>query len=206
MTPSVPQPVPAVFIDKDGTLIEDLPYNADPAKIRLAPGASDGLMLLRAAGFRLFLVSNQPGIARGLLTASQLSLGYRQIQRLLAPELTAGAGRLLDGFYYCPHSPDPCPQGTHDLASGCDCRKPAPGMLLRAAREHGLHLERSWMIGDILDDIEAGHRAGCRAVLVNNGNETEWKPGPLRRPDAVAGRFDEAAALIHQASGACLSD
>jgi len=198
----VPLRQPAVFIDKDGTLVDNLPYNADPAKIRLASGAAEGLMLLRAAGFRLLLISNQPGIALGILTDSALSLAYRHLLHLLARETRMQAGSLLDGFYYCPHSPDTCKQTPGDFSSGCHCRKPAPGMLLHAAREHGLDLKRSWMIGDILDDVEAGHRAGCRSALIDNGNETEWVAGRLRTPDAVATRFDEAARLICQAGSA----
>jgi len=179
---------PAVFIDKDGTLINDVPYNTDTAKIRLMPGVVSGLKLLRESGLRLFVISNQPGIAMGLLDTSQLSRAYTFIVDLIAEEVTGHVNDLLHGFYFCPH-----------LANACGCRKPAPGLLLRAAREHDLLLEQSWMIGDILDDVEAGHRAGCRSVLINNGNETEWKQGPLREPDAVVTRFDEAAMLIHRA-------
>ena len=179
---------PAVFIDKDGTLINDVPYNADTTKIRLMPGVARGLKLLSESGLRLFVISNQPGIAMGLLDASQLSHAYAFIVDLIAKEVTGNGKDFLHGFYYCPH-----------LANACGCRKPAPGMLLRAAREHDLLLEQSWMIGDILDDVEAGHRAGCRSVLINNGNETEWKQGALREPDAVVTRFDEAALLIHRA-------
>ena len=176
---------PAIFIDKDGTLIENIPYNADTAKIQLLPGAVNGLLRLREAGFRLFVISNQTGIALGLLTESQVLQAYACIVDLIAEEAGRHGKDLLDSFYYCPHAQDEC-----------DCRKPAPGMLLRAAREHGVPLAHSWMIGDILDDIEAGHRAGCRAILIDNGNETQWEPGPMRLPDAVVARLDEAAALI----------
>ena len=178
----------AVFIDKDGTLINDVPYNTETAKIRLMPGVVSGLKLLRESGLQLFVISNQPGIAMGLLDTAQLSRAYTFIVDLIAKEVTGHVKDFLHGFYYCPH-----------LANACSCRKPAPGMLLRAAREHHLLLEQSWMIGDILDDVEAGHRAGCRSVLINNGNETEWKQGPLREPDAIVTRFDEAAMLIHRA-------
>jgi histidinol phosphatase-like enzyme len=97
---------------------------------------------------------------------------------------------VLDGFYYCPHAPD----------AGCDCRKPAPGMLERAAREHGVDLRASWMIGDILDDVEAGRRAGCRTILLDNGNETEWRDGEQRCPDYVARDLAQAAAIIAAAA------
>jgi HAD superfamily hydrolase (TIGR01662 family) len=95
----------------------------------------------------------------------------------------------LDGFYYCPHAPD----------AGCACRKPAAGMLHRAALEHGVRLPDSWMIGDILDDVEAGKRAGCRTVLLDNGNETEWQITPERVPDCIARNFAEAAQLVLRA-------
>jgi D-glycero-D-manno-heptose 1,7-bisphosphate phosphatase len=100
---------------------------------------------------------------------------------------------VLDGFYYCPHSPDGV---ITRYAIPCTCRKPMPGMLYRAAREHGLDLAQSWMVGDILDDIEAGRRAGCRTVLIDNGNETEWKRSPLRTPHLTAPNLYTAAAMI----------
>ena len=92
----------------------------------------------------------------------------------------------LGGFYYCPHLPD----------AGCGCRKPEPGLLERAARERGIDLAVSWMIGDILDDIEAGRRAGCRTILLDVGNETEWRLSDARRPDHVAADLAEAAQII----------
>src|SRR5690606_21518630 len=104
-------------------------------------------------------------------------------------ELFADCGATLSGFYWCPHAPAP----------GCGCRKPAPGLLLRAASEQHVDPQRSWMIGDILDDVEAGHRAGCRGVLVDNGNETEWRDGELRRPYA---RAADLAGAARQVAGA----
>lgn len=178
----------AVFIDKDGTLIHDLPYNVDPARIRLRTGAGPALARLRSAGYALVLVSNQPGIALGRFGPAALLPVWRRLAELLAP---AGAG--LDAIYYCPHHP----QGSHPRFGGpCDCRKPRPGLLQRAATERGLDLARSWLIGDILDDVEAGRRAGCRTVLLDVGSETEWRPGPWRVPDAVAASLPEAAARI----------
>jgi histidinol-phosphate phosphatase family protein len=98
-------------------------------------------------------------------------------------ELLATGGVFLAGVHWCPHHPQ----------AGCDCRKPQPGMLTRAAAEHGIDLGQSWMVGDILDDVEAGHRAGCRTVLLDVGHETEWVPGPLRSPDVTAGSLVQAA-------------
>lgn len=179
----------AVFIDKDGTLIDNVPYNVDPELIRLSPGAGEALALLKRRGFRLFVVSNQSGVARGYFPESAVE----GVKARLA-ELLAEYGVALDGFYYCPHHP----QGTvEDYACSCECRKPMPGMLLAAAREGGVNLKRSWMVGDILDDVEAGHRAGCRSVLIDNGNETEWESSPLRKPDhSAADMLDAANAII----------
>jgi D-glycero-D-manno-heptose 1,7-bisphosphate phosphatase len=99
----------------------------------------------------------------------------------------------LDGFFYCPHHPEGIvPQ----YAVACGCRKPEPGLILAAAREHGFALAHSWFIGDILDDVEAGRRAGCRTALIDNGNETEWVRSPLRWPDLVARDVAEAARRI----------
>jgi len=179
---------PAVFLDKDGTLIEDVPHNVDPDRIRLAPGVGEGLARLRAVGFRLIVVSNQSGVARGFFTEEALAIVRDRINELLE-----AFGVELDGFYHCPHHPE----GVEPrYAVACDCRKPAPGMILKAARERAVDLDRSWFIGDILDDVEAAHRAGCRAALIDNGNETEWTRSPLRWPEIVATDLAEAARLI----------
>ena len=183
----------AIFLDKDGTLIENVPYNVDPGRIRFTRGAVEGLRLLVDRGFRLFVVSNQPGVALGRYSENALGVVERHIGRALADH-----GIPLAGFYYCPHLP-------HGLvaryAVTCPCRKPRSGMLVQAAREHGIELTRSWMVGDILDDIEAGRRARCRTILIDNGNETEWDLSGERRPEALATDLLSAAQIII-ASGA----
>lgn len=179
---------PAIFLDKDGTLVDDLPYNANPARITLCKGAGEALQALARLGYALVVVSNQQGIARGWLSDRDLCRARERIAALLAAYDVR-----LDGFYWCPHWPWSC-KGR--LAFACACRKPAPGMLLRAADEHGLALAASWMVGDILDDIEAGRRAGCRTVLIDNGNETEWRCSPLRRPHRLAPDLLSAAQMI----------
>ena len=184
---------PAVFLDKDGTLIDDLSYNADPARITLCRGAGEALQELAKLGYALVVVSNQQGIARGWLSDRDLC----RIRERIAVLLAAYDVRL-DGFYWCPHWPWSC---MGRLAFACDCRKPAPGMLLRAASEHGLSTKASWMVGDILDDIEAGRRAGCRTVLIDNGNETEWRCSPLRRPHRLATDLPGAARMIASIDG-----
>ena len=168
----------AVFLDKDGTLVENVPYNVDPTRIRLAPGAADALRTLASAGYLIVVVSNQSGVARGLFDVSRLAEVERTLDDLLSRE-----GVSLDGFYFCPHLPG---GSVAPYAIACECRKPAPGMLFRAAEELGIDLDRSWMVGDILDDVEAGRAAGCRTVFVDVGNETEWVRSPARVPDHVA--------------------
>jgi histidinol-phosphate phosphatase family protein len=178
----------AVFLDKDGTLIEDVPYNVDPAKIRLAPGAQSALPALHALGYKLLVVSNQSGVARGLFSEQALAGVEARLRELLA-EL----GVPLAGFYYCPHHPE----GTLPVyAIRCGCRKPAPGLILRAAHDHGIDLGKSWLVGDILDDVEAGRNAGCQTILIDDGHETEWTLTTDRLPHHVAANLAEAAQII----------
>lgn len=178
----------AIFLDKDGTLVENVPYNARPEKIRLIAGVARGLKALHRAGFQLIVVTNQPGIAYERFSEEDLGGVEARLRQLLAEK-----GVPLAGFYYCPHHPEAT---VRRYAIHCFCRKPSPGLLFRAAREHQLNLSDSWIVGDILDDVEAGRRADCRAVLIDNGNETVWRMTPLRRPHHVAGNFLEAAQAI----------
>lgn len=185
------QPVkrPVVFFDKDGTLIKDLPYNVDPDLMVLEEGADRGLRQLTQAGFGLIVVTNQSGVAHGYFKETALEGVRQQLNRLMLES----AGASLNGFYYCPHHPQGVVPGYN---IECDCRKPHPGMLLRAAEELKIDLNSSWMVGDILNDIEAGNRAGCRTVLIDNGHETQWQMGPYRIPDFIAPDLGEAAEII----------
>lgn len=181
----------AVFLDKDGTLVENLPYNVAPDRIRLTPGAGAAARRLHRLGYRLIVVSNQPGIAHGLFPPRALGDVHARLQALLAEH-----GVPLAGFYYCPHHP----QGrVPRYATACQCRKPRPGLLLSAAVIHEIDLAQSWMIGDILDDVEAGARAGCQTVLVDNGNETEWLGGRHRRPTHTVPDLEHAADCVARA-------
>lgn|SRR5487761_1146945 len=181
----------AIFLDKDGTLLEDVPYNVEPRLMRLSPGAGEAVRLL-APHYRLIVVSNQSGVAHGFFAESALRSVESRLRQLLADH-----GATLSAFYYCPHHP----QGqVAAYRRRCDCRKPQPGMLLRAAAEHGIDLRGSWMVGDILDDIEAGRRAGCRTLLVDNGGETEWRLGDDRGPDFTTRNLFAAAECILAAS------
>jgi D,D-heptose 1,7-bisphosphate phosphatase len=178
----------AIFLDKDGTLVDNLPYNVEPKRTLLCSGAGAALRLLARLDYRLFVVTNQAGIAFGRFAEPVMETVHDRLQDLLQREQLT-----LDGFYYCPHHPD---GSVAAYACDCHCRKPMPGLLLRAAREHGIDLRSSWMIGDILHDVEAGNRAGCRTVLIDNGNETEWRLGPRRIPTRMAPDLYAAAVLI----------
>ena len=182
----MPRRRPAIFVDKDGTLVRDVPYNADPALLQFLPGARESLAALAHAGHPLVVVSNQSGLARGCFTRAQ----FAELQAALERRLHDEAGVNLLDVIICPHAPG------RDGMPACLCRKPAPGMLLRAARRHQLDLARSWMVGDTLDDVEAGHRAGCRTVLLDSGGETRWRLTPLRLPYARCTKWDEVVHTI----------
>lgn len=178
----------AVFLDKDGTLVVDVPYNADPDRVALVPGAIEALQLLRAHGYALVVVSNQAGIAKGYFDEQALQGAIARVNSMLQWN-----GIALDGFFYCPHHPDGKVQA---YAIPCQCRKPEPGMLISAAGRLNIALDQSWMVGDILNDVEAGNRAGCRSVLIDNGNETEWHMNPERAPAYIASSLLDAAEYI----------
>lgn len=167
----------ALLLDRDGTLTERYHYPSRPEHLALYEGVGPRLAALQRSGLRLVVVTNQSGIARGYFTEDDL----RHMHDYLGARLAAFGARL-DAVYHCPHHPDGV---IPHLARRCDCRKPQPGMLLRAAADLNLDLARSWFLGDILDDVEAGNRAGCRTVLVDLG--TERSPQcELRRPAFVA--------------------
>ena len=178
----------AIFIDKDGTLTHDIPYNVDPVGVRFTEGAVDGLKKLKRSGYLLIVVTNQSGIAHGYFTQEALEKLNTHIREKLSR-----SGVPLDDIFFCPHHP----QGKiarYTLA--CDCRKPRPGMIRLAADKFGIDLQHSWMIGDILNDVQAGNEAGCKTILINNGNETEWVLAENRMPTAIAGNLSEAAEII----------
>lgn len=182
----------AILLDRDGTLVHARHYPSRPEDLILYDHIAEELIAFQEADFRLVVITNQSGLARGLFTVDDLRLMHEHLARELA-----GRGVHLDGIYHCPHHPDGVVPG---LAIRCDCRKPAPGMLLRAASDLHLDLSRSWFIGDILDDCEAGNRAGCRTVLVDLGTE----PPPassVRKPTFVARDTRHALQLIRGIEG-----
>ncbi|HSB68182.1 MAG TPA: lipopolysaccharide heptosyltransferase II [Candidatus Methylomirabilis sp.] len=174
---------PAAFLDRDGTIIEDPGYLSDPDGIRFIPGAVEALRDLQAAGFRLIVVTNQAGVARGIFSERDV---HRVNDRLRA--LLADAGVRLDGIYYCPHHPE---HGPPESRRDCDCRKPGPGMIRRAARDFPLDLSRSVIIGDHLSDAAVTQAfPGMRGLLVltghGRGQLPKIEPGAAGRPSHVA--------------------
>lgn len=181
---------PAVFLDKDGTVIVNVPYNVEPVRIELMPGI-ESLAALQRAGYRFVMISNQSGVAHGYFSEEALHDVWDRVGQLLKE-----CGVDIDAFYYCPHHPE----GQVDqYRVECECRKPKPGLIQRAAGELNIDLSRSWFLGDILDDVEAGNRAGCRTILVDVGSETKWHITADRLPDHHVTSISAAVDCILQA-------
>jgi D-glycero-D-manno-heptose 1,7-bisphosphate phosphatase len=153
---------PAIFIDRDGTINEDPGYLGDPNGVKLFPGTGEALALVKEAGFKIIVISNQSGISRGLITREAVESVNKKINELLAEEKTA-----IDGFYYCPFHPE------FSSSEECSCRKPSPELVLKAAEDFNIDLSRSYFIGDSVADIKCGINAGVKAVLVKTGNGEE---------------------------------
>ena len=167
MSPAVTRPaVPAAFLDRDGTIIEDRDYLADPDQLRILPGAAEAIRRLTGAGWPVVIVTNQSGIGRGYYSQAE----YDRVEARLS-ELLGAAGASVLATYHCPHAPDRVPP--------CACRKPRPGMFERAAREHHLDLSTSVYIGDRMRDLEAGVRVGGTGFLLR-GPESENAPADGR--------------------------
>ena len=154
---------PAVFLDRDGALIEDRGYIGDQNQVHLLPGAGEAVRRLSEAGYLVIIASNQSGVARGLFDEEALAGVHARVEELLAAE-----GAKLDGAYYCPYLDGP-EASVGEYRRDSELRKPRPGMLLQASRELDIDLARSWMIGDSASDVEAGTRAGCRTILLDGG-------------------------------------
>ena len=165
----------AVFLDRDGVLMEEVHYCGDPARVKAYPGTGEALQRLRAAGFRTFIVTNQSGIGRGLITEAQ----YRAVEEELLRQIGPGS---IDATYFCADPP-----GTPSLR-----RKPEPGMVLEAAAAYDIDLSRSYFIGDKSADIECGQRAGTRTILVLTGYGAEQNS----RPDFTAQDMTEAVEIV----------
>jgi D-glycero-D-manno-heptose 1,7-bisphosphate phosphatase len=162
------KPRPAVFLDRDGTIIEDVGYLRRPDDVRLLPGAARAISRLNHAGLAAVVVTNQSGIARGLLSTGDYQAGEDRLDQLLAQD-----DARLDGHYFCPHLPD--------LTGPCDCRKPGPLLYRRAAEELDLDLGRSWWVGDRLRDVLAAEQFGGQGILVGSAGP-ESDPSASRFP------------------------
>jgi histidinol-phosphate phosphatase family protein len=166
--------IEAVFFDRDGTLIEDVPFNTDPTVVQPRPGAREALLALRRAGIPTAVVSNQSGLARGLLREDDVRRINRRVDELLGP---------CGPFFICPHGPE----------DDCACRKPRPGLILDAAQALGVVVHRCAVIGDIGADVEAAAAAGCRAIIVPTAVTLAAE---VERAPERAARLDEAVRTL----------
>ncbi|HEY5991885.1 MAG TPA: HAD family hydrolase [Candidatus Udaeobacter sp.] len=167
---------PAVFVDRDGTIMENCDYCSDPKDVRIFPGVREALLRLKSKGFKLIIITNQSGIGRGLFTVEQ----YRAVEGEVLRQLGDG---LIDATYFCPDVP-----GQHS-----SCRKPAPGMIMEATREHQIDLFGSFLIGDKEIDIECGHNAGVRTIRVKTGPQSDTTDSMA---DRIAEDLPAAAEII----------
>lgn len=174
-------PRPFVFLDRDGTIIEDRHFLADPAGVSLCPGAAEGLRRLQQAGRRLVVISNQSGVGRGLFSEDAVRAVNERMVALLRE-----AGVTLDGIYWCPHAPD----------SNCDCRKPKPGQIHRAVRELGGDLRGACVIGDRAADLDLARNLDLPAVLVRTGYGRETEAALTRPPACVVASLNSAADFL----------
>ncbi len=184
----------AIFFDRDQTLIEDTGYINHPDQVKLLDGVPEALIELRTMGYKLIVVSNQSGIARGIITEDALSEIHERLKQLLAEK-----GAFLDRIYYCPyHSDGVVPKYRKDT----NCRKPSPGMLLTAADEMDIDLSQCWMIGNDSRDIEAGLRAGCKTILLHYSLQLRPLDPTKPKPDYEAVNIKEAVNIVkkHQRS------
>ena len=163
----------AVFLDKDGSVIPDIDYNVSSNKVTLTDGVVEGLQILQSNGYLLVMVSNPTDRENGYFSVEKHHADDEKISRMCSK-----IGIYLDGFYYCENE------------------KPLPGLIQKAASDMHIELSDSWMIGDVLRDVEAGNRAGCKSILINNGSEKEWKAGEDRMPEFFAKDLSEAAKYI----------
>lgn len=188
---------PAAFVDRDGTLIEEVGYLSRIDRIAPFPWSVDAVRLLNRAGFVVVVVTNQAGVARGYFDEAFV----RETHRVLGERVAAGGGRI-DGFYFCPHYPD---GQVEAYRRRCECRKPKPGMLLQAASDLSLDLARSFLVGDRWLDIEAAHAAGARGVLVRTGYGAvdADQPKPGLEPALVAANLMDATSWLLREHARC---
>jgi D-glycero-D-manno-heptose 1,7-bisphosphate phosphatase len=178
----------AIFLDRDDTLIEDPGYINSPDQVKLIDGVAEALIELKAMGYKLVVVSNQSGIARGIVTEKAIGEIHDRLKQLLALK-----GAFLDAIYYCPYHPD---GAIEKYRKESDCRKPNPGMFLAAANEMNIDLGQSWSVGNSGRDTEAGRRAGCKTILIDTPlHKQQFKPGEPKA-DYKAVNMKEAVNII----------
>lgn len=181
----------AVFIDRDGTINVDVGHLDKPEKIQIIPRTAEAIKVLNKAGAKVIVVSNQSGVALGLLSVKTVRMINRRLKKRLMSQ-----GALIDALYFCPHHPE---IGKYPYRIDCQCRKPKPGLLLQAAAEQNIDLSRSYMIGDRESDIEAGAYAGCSTILVLTGEGRQVLQNQKKlsvSSDYIAKDFYEAAQWI----------
>jgi D-glycero-D-manno-heptose 1,7-bisphosphate phosphatase len=167
---------PAIFLDRDGTLMDDVDYCGDPKEVRVFSATPEALGKLKQRGYKLFIITNQSGIARGYFTEKEYRAVEREVERQIGDDL-------IDATYFCPHRPE----------DGCTCRKGSPDMVFKAARDHDVDLSRSYFIGDKKSDMDCGRNAGVKTVLVQTGY---GKQTSAKFADMVVRDLTEAAKLI----------
>ncbi|MBN1470195.1 MAG: HAD family hydrolase [Syntrophaceae bacterium] len=185
----------AVFLDRDGVINEDVGYLDSLDKLKVIPGAYEAIRLINASGMKAVVISNQAGVAKGLFTEEFVRGTNDCLQKMLRQE-----SAYIDKFYFCPHHPT---EGMDPYRRICDCRKPAPGMLLQAAEELNIDLKKSYFVGDRFRDMEAAKKAGVRGILVKTGYGKELlqddgpdKATPENKPDFIAADILEAVKWI----------
>ncbi len=186
----------AVFLDRDGTVCEEVGYLSSIAQIRLIPRSGEAIRKLNEQGFKIIIVTNQAGVARGFFPESALPALHAEMERLLRDE-----GAHIDGLFFCPHHPT---EGIPPYRIACDCRKPAPGLLFRAAKQFGLDLASSYMVGDHLSDVECGQRVGAHSILLLTGHgreQAEKIPLLPAAPSHIANDLFEAVQWILDREG-----
>lgn len=182
----------AVFLDRDGTVTEEVGYLSDLTMLRLLPGAGAAIKKLNQMGFKVILVTNQSGVARGLFPETLVQEAHVRLAQMLEQE-----GARLDGVYYCPHHPH---AGTTHNTMVCDCRKPETGMIDRAVKELDIDVNQSVIVGDKWIDVELGQKAGISSVIVGTGfppdDPGNIRPGHVRDPDFTARDLAEVVEWI----------
>ena len=185
----------AVFLDRDGTINEEVGYLNSLDKLKIIPSAYEAIRLINESGMKAVVISNQAGVARGFFTEDFVSITHEHLQTALRQE-----GAYIDNFYHCPHHPT---EGKEPYRQDCNCRKPAPGMLLQAAQDLNIDLTKSYLVGDRFRDMEAAKKAGVKGVLVKTGYGQDFlqDDGPDRetagaKPDFIAADILEAVKWI----------